>query len=153
MKSPPPVTITLCRSRIARAAIALAYGATASLIAMLPGPLWLRAAGVIGICAAGAWALRGLERQPGIDIAIGLDRGVSFTRAGCVEAHGTVLGDSYVAPGLTTIVWQPEHARLPRTVLIVRDAVEPESFRQLRVALRYASPRPAEGGTSALDAG
>ena len=153
MKSSPPVTITLRHSRVAHAAIVIAYGATASVLGLLPVPLVVRTAGVLLVVAACTFALRGLRRQAGAQVTIGLDRGISVACRERAVERGSVLGDAYVGAWLTTIVWRPGRSRLPRTLLVVRDAVERDSFRQLRVVLRYGSPRPGASAPSGVEAG
>lgn len=153
MKPPPPSTVTLRHSRIAYAAVVFAYGATASLLGILPGSTSTHVVGAVIVIAASAWVLRGLQRQAGIAVSVALDRTISVTRGGHVEGQGTVLSDSYVGAWVTTIVWRPDASCLPRVLLVVRDAVEPDAFRRLRVALLYGSPRPAVVQMSVVEAG
>ena len=153
MKPPPPVTVTLRRSRFAYAAIVLAYGATAAWLALLPLPMVLRGAGLFCVLLASGWAVRGLVGQAGRIVSVGLDRAIVVKLDDGRERRGTVLGGSYVGSWLTTIIWQPDSARVPRALVVVPGAVEPESFRQLRVVLLHGSPRSVAGGTSGVDAG
>lgn len=64
------------------------------------------------------------------------------TRDGIVH-DARVLRSTYVTPALTVINAQVAGERLGRHVLLVKDRLQPEDFRQLRVLLRWARPRNA----------
>jgi toxin CptA len=49
-----------------------------------------------------------------------------------------ILGTSCVTPALTAINLRVEGLRMPRHVLLVRDNVDAEDFRKVRVLLRWA---------------
>lgn len=154
MKASPPLTLTLRRSRIASVVIVAAYCATAILIAVSPIPAVLRTVGALCVVGLGTWVLlAALESQDGVEISVGLDRCIRVTRRRRIAEQGTILGDTYVGAWLTTIVWQRGTTRLPRAILVVRDSVEGEAFRRLRVVLRYSSPRPTADAMSGVEQG
>jgi hypothetical protein len=53
------------------------------------------------------------------------------------ELAGQLLSDSVVMPFMTLLRILPHGARFARSVVIFPDAIAPESFRQLRVLLRW----------------
>ena len=50
---------------------------------------------------------------------------------------GEVIDGSFVAPWLTIVHWRPLGSRLTRTLLVLPDMLDAESFRALRVVLRW----------------
>ncbi len=48
-----------------------------------------------------------------------------------------ILRDSTVTPHLTVLSVRPEGARLARSVVILPDSMDPESFRRLRIWLKW----------------
>ena len=56
-----------------------------------------------------------------------------------------VLGTTYVAPWLTVLNLRANGATLARHVLVVPDNADRESFRQLRVVLRWRRARAPAG--------
>lgn len=58
------------------------------------------------------------------------------TRSG-LEFAGLVMSDSVVTPYMTLLRILPQGAHLTRNVVIFPDAIGAESFRELRVALRW----------------
>ena len=66
---------------------------------------------------------------------------VALTTRGCGQLAGQVLRESLVTPHLTVLSILPQGARLARNVLILPDSLDAESFRQLRVWLRWGTLR------------
>ncbi len=58
---------------------------------------------------------------------------------------GTVLGTTFVAPWLIVINFKVEGHQLPHTAVILPDAVDQDSFRALRVWLRWRRAVPRDG--------
>lgn len=58
---------------------------------------------------------------------------------------GSVLGTTFVAPWLVVINLESERRGLPRVIVVMPDAVDPESFRALRVWLRWRRAAPRKG--------
>jgi toxin CptA len=126
------VAFALAPSRRLAAFIVLAAAATACLLLAVPLP------GVV-VLALMAWctvaAAHALARNRACDVRV--SRGTSITvgaRVGAI-AHG-----SFVAPWLTIVHWRPLGARFTRTLVVLPDMIDAESFRALRVILRWAPP-------------
>ena len=69
------------------------------------------------------------------------ERCAVHTRAGIVQ-DVRILGTTYATPALTVINVKAAGARFPRHILLLKDTVLREDFRQLRVLLRWAhSPK------------
>ena len=66
----------------------------------------------------------------------------SFTRHDGREVDAEILDTTYVTPSLTLLNLREQGAVRPRHVILVRDNVEVEDFRELRVVLRWV-PRSA----------
>src|SRR5512147_2026143 len=138
MRTAPPLSLQPRSSRALIAAIAAGYGLTAALVASLSLPRATALALVA--CVAGAAALA-MWRIAGpcapARLVVGLDRRIALTARNGRTHRGTLLADSYVTAGLTTIVWRPDGARLVRTLLVVSDTLCADDLRRLRVVLRY----------------
>jgi toxin CptA len=143
----------MSRSRLSR----LRIGLTTSrrLAGLLLGSHALAAAGLLASRPSGAIATVGL-------LALALSLALCLRRHACVstpqsvvrfeltdtlefeaETHagdrvaGTVLGTTFVTPWLVVINVQREGRRLPLAVVILPDATDRESYRALRVWLRW----------------
>ena len=53
------------------------------------------------------------------------------------QVAGKVLPDSIIAPLLTIVNFLPQGSRSVRSVVILPDSLDTDSFRQLRVGLRW----------------
>jgi hypothetical protein len=156
MRDSPQLRLTLRPSRLAAAAILLGAAATAALVLSLPLDPWVIAVALIAI---GIVAVRGRRQCAGRDvparIEVGLDRRLTVTARNGRVRVGSILDDSYVGVGLTTIVWRPDRARWyepARAIVILKDSLAADDFRRLRVILRYGQPA-ADGLASGRDAG
>ena len=77
-----------------------------------------------------------------VELALEGDRVVLATRGG-EQLAGQILRDSLVTPFLTILNILPQGVRLARSVVILPDSLDAESFRQLRVCLKWGSnPKP-----------
>jgi toxin CptA len=125
--------LTLAPSRRLAAFIVAAAGASLALLAFMPGPVAAR-------LLAGAWcvaiAIHAVRRAVATRRIRIAGTAVSVEERGSVR-EGRIVGGSFVAPWLTIVHWRPESARLTRTIVIVPDMAEAESFRALRVVLRW----------------
>jgi toxin CptA len=54
-----------------------------------------------------------------------------------------ISGDSFVTPYLTVLNLKPEGARFAHALVILPDSLEAESFRRLRVRLKWGTADPA----------
>lgn len=117
-------------SRSAAAAVALMAAATLALIAATPGPLGARILAGTWVACLALHALRPNRL-----------RSLRLERSGEIEVDGragTLRPGSFVAPWLTVIRWRPRRARFDRTVLVLPDMLPPETFRELRVLLKWS---------------
>ena len=141
MKAPAVLRVDLQRSRLAMVLVGIASIATATLVAWLPGNVWIRAAvalaaGVQGIATLRSWGLRVSPHSIAV-IEIDSDRRAVLTERGGRRIEGIVRADSYVGALLTTLVIRPEKARWSRAEAILPDMMGAEDFRRLRMLLRF----------------
>jgi toxin CptA len=127
----PDVAFTLEPSPRLAAFVVLAAAATASLLAAMALAQW--ASG-----AAAAWCVvvsaHALARHA-------LRRRVHVLGGRSIEVDGVageIVAGSFVAPWLTIVRWRPAASRLVRTVVVLPDMLDAQSFRAVRVALRWA---------------
>ena len=154
MHALPPLVVAPRRSRYAVAFVIASHLLTGALLLALPLPLAARAAGTLVVVAVAGWALwRIAARNIPASVAVGLDGRVAITRRDGSSEHGRVLPDTYVGARLVTLVWRPDGARWPRTLLLPGDSLDRDEFRRLRVALRYCRPEAPEAATSGADDG
>lgn len=55
------------------------------------------------------------------------------------KLEGTISGDSLVTPWLTVLNFLPQDSRFAHSVVILPDSLDAESFRQLRVWLKWGN--------------
>jgi toxin CptA len=115
--------------------VLLAGGATLGLLALIPLVGWLKAPAALWV---GGTMIDACRRAAIREFHIDGDHIELMTEGGCV--HGELRSGSFVAPFLTIIRWRPPGARFDRTLLILPDMIDPDSFRRLRVLLRWAKP-------------
>lgn len=130
-------------SRYLTAMLVAAHCAVLAVLAAIL-PLW-------AALAAGALLLFSLSYYLGRDAWLRLPSscaglvldgdGVILHRRDGVKLPGKILHDSLVTPALTVLNVLPHGARFARGVVILPDSLEAESFRQLRVWLRWGSHR------------
>ncbi len=155
MHAPPRLRLEPRPSRIACAFIALTCAATATLIVLLPLPLWLSGGAwlMVGIVATcGFWRCTG-RGVPAL-LHVGADRRITVSGRDGRSCDGSIRDDTYVGAHLTVIVWRPDGGCrwLPaRSILILPDTLLADDFRRLRVVLRYGRPAVA-ARTSGVDA-
>lgn len=148
VKSTPVLRVTLQPSRIGAALLAVATIATAAMLALLPGEIWLRAAAVVMTGACGIGALRhatsiGMRRTIAA-IELGADRRAIMTDRSGNRTQGIVSAESYVGSLVTTLVLRPDGARRSGALAIWPDTMPADEFRRLRVLLRHGDPGSAQ---------
>jgi hypothetical protein len=117
----------------------VAHIASAILILILPLPLWSKFV-ALAIIAASAWhnvrayallttstAVRGLRLLSNGNLEI--DRGK--------WQSATVVGEQFIHPQLTIVRCRIETSRRPIAIVIVSDMLDAETFRALRVRLKW----------------
>ena len=141
MRSPAQLQVELKASTLAQMLVAIAFLATAALVAWLPLAAWLRAAAVIVIGFHSLLALRRATRSESdswIMMKVAADRRTTMTTRDGRSIEGMVLAETYVGESLTSIVWRPDGARRSRAVALLPDMMPREDLRRLRVILRYS---------------
>ena len=133
--------VRFARSRIAAAFIVVSGGATLALVLAI-------ALAPLAKCAIVAWvgvamldAYRTVATRSGgrgvRELWLGRARGIEIVDAAGRPRHGEVRDGSFVAPWLTVIRWRPAGARYDRTIVVLPDMLGRDSFRRLRVLLRW----------------
>lgn len=129
-------------SRYLVALLILAHGIMVTALFPLALPIWAKTALASLMLFSLAYHLRrhALLSSPSASVALALegDRVVLTTRAG-ERLVGQLLHDSMVTPFLTVLNLLPQGARLARSVVILPDSLDAESFRQMRVCLKWGS--------------
>jgi hypothetical protein len=131
--------VGLARSRLAAAFILAAGAATAALGLALHFAVGIEALLVAWTGAATLDAYRLVALRAGRGVRHILLRGAQIvvTDARGRQHSGALRPGSFVAPWLTILRWRPHGARFDRTVLILPDMLGAESFRELRVLLKW----------------
>lgn len=108
---------------------------------LLPVLIWAKGAALFCLLFSLAYCLRrhAWLSLPGSCVAFRLEKLhiVLIGRDGR-QTVGRVLGDSVVTPFAAILRVLPENAHFARSVVIFPDAIAAESFRTLRVALRWS---------------
>jgi len=124
------------------AALALACAATLAVMAFTPMGSFTRAGLAAGVILAFADAIRVVALRRGTrgvrGFRVDLAKAIRVRDAAGREREGLLRDGSFVAPWLTLVRWRPSGARFDRTFLLVPGMLETESFRRLRVLLRWA---------------
>jgi toxin CptA len=138
--------ITLRPSRRLGAVLIAAHAAAAVTLLPLDLPAWAK--GIVAVLAAmSLWrvlrrhaALRSSDALTAIEL-LGQDLAAVETRAG-QRREARILPTTYVSPLLCVLNLRVAGRLLPQHALIVADNVDADSFRRLRVLLRwdYHSP-------------
>lgn len=117
-----------------------AHGATLAALFPLDFPIWAKTALAFFVLLSLGYHLRreAWLSAPSANVALMLegDQIVLTTHAG-EQLAGQILRDSLVTPYLTVLNVLPEGARFTRSVVILPDSLNAESFRQLRVRLKW----------------
>lgn len=129
-------------SRYFAAMLITAHGIT--LVALLPLalPIWAKAAltslmllSLIHHLRRDAWLS---APSAGVALLLEGDRVVLTTRGG-EQLAGQMLRDSLVTPFITVLNVLPQGTHFARSVVILPDSLDAESFRQLRVRLKWGA--------------
>ena len=127
-------------SRYLATMLIAAHGATLAALFSLNFPIWAKTALAILVLLNLGYHLRreAWLSAPSACVALMLegDRVVLTTRGG-EQLTGQILRDSLVTPYLTVLNVLPQGARMARSVIVLPDSLDTESFRQLRVWLKW----------------
>lgn len=135
------IRVDLKPSRRLGAALVAAHGAAALTLLPLALPAWAKV--LIALCIAAslchalwrhAW-LRSAASVTAIEVREGAGAGVEMRGGECHEAR--VLGTTYVSAALCVVNLRIAGRLLARHAVVVSDNVDAESFRRLRVWLRW----------------
>jgi hypothetical protein len=124
------------------AALALACAATLAVMAFTPMGSFTRAGLAAGVILAFLDAIRVVALRRGArgvrGFRVDLAKAIRVRDATGREREGLLRDGSFVAPWLTLVRWRPAGARFDRTFLLVPGMLDRETFRRLRVLLRWA---------------
>lgn len=116
------------------------HGTTLAALFPLSLPIWAKAALasiVLFSLAYHLWRDAWLSAPPAC-VALVLDgERVALTTRGGEQLEGQILRDSLVTPFLAVLNVLPQGARFARSVIVLPDSLDAESFRQLRVCLKW----------------
>lgn len=131
---------TLQPSRYLAAMLITAHGITLAALLPLALPLWAKAAlaslmllSLMHHLRRDAWLS---APSAGVALMLEGERVVLTTRGG-EQWAGQILHNSLVTPFLTVLNVLPQGAHFARSVVILPDTLDAESFRQLRVWLKW----------------
>jgi hypothetical protein len=128
-------------SGLAAGLIAMACVATLAIEWMTPFPLPVRIAVSPWIVLCALEAIERIARRRGARaccvLFVRLSGEVSVQGDRGAWRSGALRDGSFVAPWLTIVRWRPAAARFDRTVLILPGMLDAETFRRLRVLLRW----------------
>ncbi|MBI5658455.1 MAG: hypothetical protein HZC43_02660 [Nitrosomonadales bacterium] len=127
-------------SRYLAAILGVAHGVAFAALIPLAFPAWAKAAlGFVILFSLfyhvrrDAWLA---APSSGTALTLESDRAVLATRGG-KPLVCRLLRDSVVTPRIAVLNMAPEGARFARSVIILPDSLDAESFRQLRVRLKW----------------
>jgi len=117
-----------------------AHGITLAVLFPLEFPLWAKTALALVVLLSLGYHLRRdawlSAPAAGVGLMLDGDQVVLTTHSGKMLS-GQILRDSLVTPYLTVLNILPQGARIARSVVILPDSLDAESFRQLRVWLKW----------------
>jgi toxin CptA len=119
--------------------IAFSHTGALCIVALLPWPAWARVSVAMLLSGSLLWSLAWhvLHRGDAVSEAILRGDGSWTVRAGHAEpVSATLANDSVVSPYLTVLIFKLADGRR-RSLLVLPDNVEPETFQRLRVRLRF----------------
>ena len=124
------------------AMLVAAHGVTLAALFPLAFPIWAKTALAFFVLLSLGYHLWREAWLSAPSASVGLmlegDQVVLTTRDG-EKLTGQILRDSLVTPFLTVLNVLPQGARFARSVIIMPDSMDAESFRQLRVWLKWGA--------------
>jgi len=138
------LSLRLGPSRLLAAVLAGAHVVAGAALWLAPVPVTYALACSVVLSVHLVWVVRRhalrTDDRALINLDLTDDGSVSVcTRAGLLRAY-RVAGSTFVSPLLTVLSLRSETAPWTRRVLIPADSVDPDSFRRLRVWLRWRWP-------------
>lgn len=143
-------------SRLMLVALAVMHGLAVLATAISGLPLWARAAIFLLVVLnfMHQWYSRWSSSNPSLVEGMALAQGQAtlYCRDGRTVG-GLVLGSSMVTPFLCVINILPTGQRVARSVIVLADAMDAETYRRLRVQLRWEGQSGSQlGGVSTVGA-
>jgi hypothetical protein len=142
------IRASLRPSRLLAAGLVLAHTAAAATVFPLEVDVTWKALLAAAILAS---LVRGLHRHALLRSSGSIvELEIHDREYACVRTLGgewreaRILGTTCVTPALTAINLKVNARRTATHALLVRDNVNPEDFRKIRVLLRWAQPKPAD---------
>ena len=127
-------------SRYLAAILIVAHGAAFAALLPLALPAWSKVALALTMLFSLVYRLRRdawlSAPSSGTALMLDGDRVVLTTRGG-QQLAGHVLRDSLIMPYITVLNVLPQGTRFARSVIILPDSLDAESFRQLRVWFKW----------------
>ncbi len=134
-----PLVIVLKPSRMLVVILLIAHAVSGVLILILPLALWLKLVGIAIIVLASFYYVRryALLRTPTAvrELRMLSDGRLEIFRSDWQSA--TLLGEQFIHPMLTIIRCRAETDRWPVSIVLLSDMLDAESFRALRVRLKW----------------
>ncbi len=134
-----PLVIVLKPSRILAVILLIAHAVSGVLILMLPLALWLKLVGIAVIVLASFYYVRryALLRTPTAvrELRMLSEGRLEIFRSDWQSAE--LVGEQFSHPMLTIIRCRTETDRWPVSIVILSDMLDAESFRALRVRLKW----------------
>ena len=134
-----PLLIVLKPSRMLVVILLIAHAVSGVLILILPLALWLKLVGIAIIVLASFYYVRryALLRTPTAvrELRMLSDGRLEIFRSDWQSA--TLLGEQFIHPMLTIIRCRAETDRWPVSIVLLSDMLDAESFRALRVRLKW----------------
>jgi toxin CptA len=133
------LTVSLNPSRTLATILVAAHAASGILLVLLPLPLWLKFAGVAIVLAAAWHYVRhyALLITPNAvrELRLLSDGKIDILRGDWQSAR--LVGEQFVHPLLTIVRCRAENRRSSTAIVILPDMLDAESFRMLRVRLKW----------------
>lgn len=117
----------------------LAHASSGILLAILPLPIWLKCAGLVIVVVA-AWRYVRHYALLNTNSAVRELRMLSDARLDILRTDwqsAQLAGEQFTHPFLTIIRCRIENSRRPIAIVILPDMLDQESFRALRVRLKW----------------
>lgn len=127
-------------SRYLAAMLITAHGSVCAALIPLTLPLWAKLALAFSVLFSLGYHLqrKAWLSAPSACVAMTLEGDqVALTMRDGARLDGPIARDSLVTPWLTVLNVLPQDARFVRSVVILPDSMDAESFRQLRVWLKW----------------
>lgn len=135
----PTFSVALKPSRALATILLVAHAASGIVLAILPLPIWLKLVGIVVIAIAAWYYVRqyGLlnTRSAVRELRLLSDGKLDVLRDDWQSAR--LVSEQFIHPMLTIIRCHTESSRWPIAILILPDMLDAESFRALRVRLKW----------------